>query len=632
MPFEPVTKSLPKSEGKSGEPKAERKPRKPKVIKEYTPGPGPFGMVKQARVARIIRDTREALYWLNQESGWIGLDLETSGLSPYRDMILVLGLYGPEHETAAVLHVQGYIEPELAAWIGSASRKFVTQNGLNFDIPYLYTHGVDVFAPEWFDTLIAEQVVTGTDRKGIPKNLQAIVKRRLGVDISKEVDHRDWVTDELSEMQLRYVAEDISFLPAIMRSQWEKAREVDGRWGKNPFYGTGVEDALRFEMELLPIVLRMQLNGLPINPVALNAYEGLQREKSAAAMEWLSAEFGSEVNWGSHVQVKKAFAARYDITLPSTQEDELIILRDLVAGTKVAEAIDNLLIYKKAAKRSSMYNAEFIDKYVYDGRVRAAFRPVGTDTGRFSSSSPNLQQIPGDGRNWIGDPSGELEIVAPDYSQIEIRIAANEADDKALIDALAAEDVHTMVASQVFGIPPEEVTKDQRKLSKAMSFTLLFGGGAARLSHYAKTLGADLPLVQAKPLVEAFFNRFHGLSEARRRAHNIANSHRPFTLNLPTGMRRVLTPGVDLTATRILNNIVQGTAAAGLKYGLIEADKAGLVPYLGATVHDENVAAVPKALAEEYGKELSAAMIRGMERVCENVPVKVEVKRGETWS
>ena len=630
MPFTPVKADS--DTPKAAEPKTERRRKTPKPVKEYTPGPGPFGMVKQAKVKRIIQDYREALYWLNQETGWIGLDLETSGLSPYQDMILVLGLYGPEHETAAVLHVQGYLEPELIAWIGSASRKFVTQNGLNFDIPYLFTHGVDVFKPTWYDTLIGEQVVTGTDRKGIKKDLQSIVKRRLGVDISKEVDHRDWVTDSLTEMQTRYVAEDISFLPAIMEAQWQKADEVDLKWGKNQFYGTGVRDALRFEMELLPIVLQMQLNGLPVNPVTLGEYEALQRTKMADSLAFLEAEFGSDINWGSHIQVKKAFAARYDLTLPSTTEDELIIIRELAAGSRVTEAINQLLIYKHAAKRAGMYNMEFVDKYVFDGRVRASFRPVGTDTGRFSSANPNLQQLPSDGRNWIGDPEGRLEIVAPDYSQIEIRIAANEADDTELISALAAEDVHTMIAAQVFGIPPEAVTKDQRKLSKAMSFTLLFGGGAARLSHYATTLGADLPLSQAKPLVMAFFDRFRGLKTARQRAHNIANTGRPFTLNLPTGMRRVLTPGVDLTATRILNNIVQGAAAAGLKYGLIEAKKAGLVSYLGATVHDENVAAVPSEFAEEYGIELSRAMIKGMERVCENVPVKVEVKRGKTWS
>lgn len=630
MPFQPVLFKEEEPKAQPSKPAAKRSARKSKEPKPYIPGPGPFGMVKQAKVTRIVRTVREALYWLEQETGWVALDLETSGLNPYKDMILVVGLYGPETQTAAVLHVQGYLEPELIQWLSNPKRRFVTQNGLNFDIPYLWSHGVDVSQQYWYDTLIGEQVVTGTDRKGIKKDLQAIVRRRLGVDISKEVDHRDWLTDELSEMQVRYVAEDISFLPAILDAQFERAREIDEKWGRNKFYGTGVEDALRFEMELLPVTLQMQLNGLPVDFKALGAYETLQREKAETALQYLDT-VKPNVNWGSHVQVKKAFAEAFDITLPSTTEDELIILREMASGSRVAEAINQLITYKHAVKRSGMYNMEFADKYVVDGRVRAAFRQCGTDTGRYSSANPNLQQLPGDGRNWIADPFGNLEIVAPDFSQIEIRIAANEAEDEELIAALAAEDVHTMIAAQVFGIRPEEVTKEQRKLSKAMSFTLLFGGGAARLSHYATTLGADLPISQAKPLVIAFFDRFQQLKKVRNKAHNIAASGRPFTLNLPTGMRRVLTPGVDLTATRILNNIVQGTAAAGLKYALIEARNSGLIGYLGATVHDELVAAVPKAEAEEYGAALSSAMIKGMARVCENVPVVVEVKRGNTW-
>jgi DNA polymerase-1 len=611
--------------------KPKRKTKK-KVFKPYVPGPGPFGMVKQAKVARIIRDEREALYWLNKETGWIGLDLETSGLSPYKDMILVLGLYGPEHQTACVLHVQGFLSEDMQAWLGSSDRRFVTQNGACFDIPYCHTHGVDISRPTWYDTLIGEQVVTGTDRRGISKDLQSIVKRRLGVDISKDVDHRDWLTDELSDMQVRYVAEDISFLPAIMEAQYAKARETDDKWGKNKFYGTGVEDALNFEMSLMPAVIQMEINGLPVNQETLLAYESLQREKVEDALIHLTEAFGDGINWGSHVQVKKAFKDTFDFILPSTQADELVIIRDLASGSPIADLLDQLLYFKHAAKRASMYNQDFLDKYTVQGRVHANFRQVGTDTGRFSSASPNFQQLPGDGRNWVSDPYGDYLIVAPDYSQIEIRIAANEAEDEALISAFASEDVHTMIAALVFGVPPEQITKEQRKLSKAMSFTLLFGGGAQRLTHYAQTLGADLPLARSTPLVKAWYNRFKGLNNFRNRSYAIAQNGRPFTLNLPTGMRRVLTPGIDLSATRIMNNIVQGTAAAGLKYGMMEAYNDGLMKYLGATVHDELVAAVPTSEALEYGKALADAMIRGMERVCEKAPVHVEVKMGGTWS
>lgn len=631
MPFKIIPASELEMEPSEAKPKVKRSSKK-KVYKEYVPGPGPFGMVKGAKVRRIIRDEREALYWLNQETGWIGLDLETSGLNPWKDMMLVLGLYGPENETAVVLHVQGFLSTDMKTWLSSSERKFVTQNGACFDIPYCHMAGVDIIGPTWYDTLIGEQVVTGTDRKNVSKDLQSIVKRRLGVDISKEVDHRDWLTDQLTEQQLRYVAEDISFLPAIRLAQFEKARETDEKWGKNKFYGTGVEDALNFEMTLMPMVIQTELNGLPIHFDNLYAYEAKQLAKAEAAKRALDEAFGPDINWGSHVQIKKAFLNTLDFTLPTTAQDELEIIEGLTSGSPVSPLIRHLLDWKHGSKRARDYNQSFIDKYVTEGRVHGSFRQVGTDTGRFTSSNPNMHQFPRDGRDWIGDPSGDLVIVSADYSQIEIRIAANEAEDEELIRAVGAGDVHTMIASMVFGVPPEQITKEQRTLSKAMSFTLLFLGGAARLTYYASTLHTDLPLSKSAPLVKAWFARFQGLNNFRRRAYAIANSGRPFTLNLPTGMRRVLTPNVDLTATRIANNIVQGTAAAGLKYGMMEAHKRGLTQYIGASVHDELVAAVPRKEAEEYGRELSDSMITGMIRVCDVAPVKVEVDIGETWS
>jgi DNA polymerase I-like protein with 3'-5' exonuclease and polymerase domains len=623
-PIKPIEVEAPaEAKKRKAKPKAEKPPR--------PPGLGPFGMVKQAKVQRIIRDEREALYWLSQEPGWIALDLETSGLSPWKDLMLVMGLYGPHTETAAVLHVQGVVSDDLKAFIGSEGRKFVTQNGAAFDIPYCHNAGIDWERATWYDTLIGEQVVTGTDRKNIRKDLQSIVKRRLGVDISKDVDHRDWLRPELSDDQVRYVAEDISFLPAIMEAQWAKADEVDARWGKNKFYGTGVRDALAFEMELMPAVIRMEVNGLPVDVPKLLAYEALQISRQLEAGTWLDAEFGPGVNWGSWQQILKQFDRLYGATLPSTQEDDLIDARDLSSGSRLSEALDQLLTYKHALKRGGMYGQTFLDKYVTDGWLHGAFRQMGTDTGRFSGANPNMQQLPGDARGWIGGHPDYM-IIAPDYSQIEVRIMANEAEDMALIETFKGRDVHTMIAASVFGIPDSEVTKEQRKLSKAMSFTLLFGGGAARLSHYAKTLGADLPLAMAQPLVYQFFDRFANLKRMRSRAYSIAASGAPFTLNLPTGLRRVLTPGIDLTATRILNTIGQGTAAAGMKMGLLEAHKAGLTKYLGATVHDELVAAVPNALAVEYGQALGECMVVGMSKVCENVPVAVEVKAGRTWS
>jgi DNA polymerase I-like protein with 3'-5' exonuclease and polymerase domains len=634
-------KPLPTWDTSPTPPKNSRK-KSPVVVER--PGYGPFNLAYGAEVETLVTDWKEAISLLADEP-ILGLDLETVGmgdkdaLSPWRGFITVVGLYGPRSKTAAVIHVPtGELPVGLLRFLDRPGAKYVTHNGTMFDILFLARAGMNVYDVEWYDSLIGEQVITLTNRRGVSKKLQDVVKRRLNFDIAKEVDHRDWMLPELTTQQVRYVAEDISFLPAIRESQYGKAAEVDQQYGPN-WYGKTITDALELEHQLIPTVVRMQLRGLPVDESALQEYFLSQIADAAAAQKKLNDKFG-ETNWGSHVQIKKKFKAVHDIDLHSTAEDELKEVRDLFTGTDIADDISTLLIFKHSAKRAQTYNGSFVYKYTLDGWAHGNFSQVGTDTGRFSSSRPNLQQIPknkgdqhGRGARHIFGNHPDFDIVAVDYSQIEFRVAVNEANDEAAIALLrnSTYDIHTLIASQVFGVEPLEVTRDQRQLSKAMSFTLLFGGGAALLSHYAKSQGAYLPLERSRPLVKNFFEQFQGLSDMRDQAYKIADSKRPFTIKLPTGLRRTLVPNIDLRATLILNNRVQGTAAAGLKYGLLEAQKEGLDEFLGAVVHDETVSAVPKKYSQEFGEKMAACMVRGMEKVCEIAPVAVEVSIGDTW-
>lgn len=625
-------------------PKAPKAPRKPKAIVEVVdrPGFGPFNLAKGAKVDRIITDFEEAVEWLDKESGWVGLDLETTGLDVWHDRIAVVGLYGPEHATAVVLNVAGYVDEPLAEWL-NRGHEFVTHNGATYDILMLANAGVAVANSRWFDTYIGEQIIAGTDRRGIKKDLASSVKRRLNRDISKIADHSQWLTPGLTENQTRYVAEDISFLPALRESQYEKANETDDKWGKNPFYNTGVRDALDLEMALLPTVVRIESRGIPISADALMSYNREQVSLAADSFTKLSEIFGSDqINWGSWQQIKRQFREKFGILLPSTTEEELKETADLATGGALADAANTLVDYKHATKRAGMYNEAFLNKYTVEVEgypwLRGRFRQAGTDTGRFSSSDPNMQQFPknkgethGKGMRHVFGNHPDYDIVSIDYSQIEVRVAANEAEDEALIKLLQTDDVHTMIASNVFGVPAANVTKDQRQLSKAMSFCLIFGGGAYTLQRYAKQYGVDLPISRATPIIIDFFEQFQGLARFKRRAMAIANRNAPFTMNFPTGMRRVLMPGDDLKGTRILNNIVQATAAAGLKYALLEAQKEGIDHYIGAVVHDEIVSAVPKAESAAFAETLHACMIRGMVKVCENAPVKAEASISEVW-
>lgn len=573
-------------------------------------------MTAHAPVAldKIIRVPEMAMARMINDS-WIGLDLETSGLSPWKDKIAVITLYGKDSRETAVLHVRGRIPEPLKAFLSDPRRNFITHNGGGFDMLFLATHGVDIQEPTWYDTLVGEGCALVSNRRDVSRSLQASLQRRLKVEVKKDQRLSNWMQVELTPEQVEYCADDVRHLPNLMASQQEKVA------------GTTQERALLTELRLLPVVAKMSLNGLPFDEGGLEAYLADGAQSLLEESEWLFEKFGRPINLGSVPQLKAALAD-LRIFLPSTDKEHLKIL-ELYGAEEQAEVAEHLLKWKYGAQRKKMYTPEWVKKYVTDGWVHARFWQVGTDTGRFSSSEPNLQQVPGDMRFLFGNLPG-YKIVSVDYSQIEVRVAAKVANDQVLLQALNEEDIHTAIAAQIFDKKPEDVSKAERKMSKAMSFTLLFGGGAGTLYDYSRMSGGSITKEECQELVSRFFGRFRGIAEMKRKAKMRADWRSPVPITLPTGLRRILV-GDTLTATRLLNTVVQGSAAAGLKYGILEASDRGLDDYLGATVHDELVSAVPTREAEEYGHELSEAMIAGMLRAIPDTPVKVEAKIGDTW-
>jgi len=219
--------------------------------------------------------------------------------------------------------------------------------------------------------------------------------------------------------------------------------------------------------------------------------------------------------------------------------------------------------------------------------------------------------------------------VSVDYSQIEVRIAASIAQDELLIKMLEEDDVHRSIAAQVFKCHPADVTPKQRKLSKAMVFTLLFAGGYKRFYEYAHRNGSDLTMDEAGALFKAFFEAFQGLWNIRCKAYAITKSRRLAVITLPNGARRVLA-GAKFTPSTIINTMVQGSAAVGMKLGLIEAGKHGLDEYMGAVVHDEAVCCVPQEIAKDFAIELQNCLVTGMKTVVPNCAVKAEIAYDST--
>ncbi len=572
----------------------------------------------QIEVANIAEAAPETISCFQQAST-LFIDTETTGLHPWKGAeIALMQIHDRESGKTLLGRVAEHQPPP--EWLVDTfkmGKKMVGHNLAGFDIAFLHSWGLPWKQPDYYDTLIAEALITTSGRRDVSKSLRASVKRRTGYEIDKEIEHGNWRADEMSDRQIEYAAIDVLALPQLMDEQIAKAEQ------------DGSARALDMEMKVLKVTAQMNINGLPINEDNLDLYMKQSQEKLARAKVLLVEKLG-DINFGSTQQVKKALA-KIGINLDSTAKNVLLDQIQFDPEAENSQVLQALLDYRAPSKRQSMYgSAEWREKHIQpDGRIHARFWQVGADTTRYSSSDPNLQQVPKDGRWIIGGLPG-YKIVSVDYSQIEVRIAADISDDEVLIKMLAHDDVHSAIASQVFQKPAASVTPKERKMAKAMVFTLLFGGSPRVLYEYARRSGSHITEEEAEDLFVRFFTAFSGLRQMRQKAYAINRNRRVAVITLPNGARRILA-GRTNSPPHILNTPVQGTAAVGLKYGLIYALERGLDKYLGAVVHDETVSCVPDREAEDYAQEMSECLVRGMEQVVTKCPVKTEVKIGEVW-
>lgn len=549
----------------------------------------------------------------------ISIDLETSGLNPFTSKIAVISLHAPRTGDTAILHTRGHPLPErLRHALSRPHQRFTHHNGTAFDLILMHLAGIDIFTPRQYDTMIGELVTLASGRRDMKVSLAATTQRRLGKSVKMEIDHGGWMNEVLTAEQEDYCLGDIQHLHRVRDVQTEKVA------------GTQQEREMAMEMELIPVTVAMSLNGLPIKKTVLHDYIDKMRVTRAAAEKQLFDAIGV-INLRSPLQLRRALAAA-GLPLANTRFETI---RDLeLRGNKLAGL---LLMHRHADQRIKMYTDEWEQKHCIPDEngflwVHSRFWQCGTDTGRFSSSDPNLQQVPRDMRAVFGGIPG-MSIVSVDYSQLEVRWAAERSKDRNLIAAFkAGGDSHRAIASQVFGKPLEQVTDTERKTAKAMVFCLLFGGSAGTLYDYAKMAGSALTAAQCETLVAKFFNTYQGLRAMKDQAQYLARQRRPVTITMPTGLKRVLVAD-SLRSTVILNTTIQGSAASGIKLGMLRAKKLGLHRRgLGAQVHDELVACVPEAEAADYGEQLRTCMVDGMAEAMHACPVVADVTIGSTWN
>jgi DNA polymerase-1 len=395
------------------------------------------------------------------------------------------------------------------------------------------------------------------------------------------------------------------------------------------------------EMPLIDVLAEMEWAGIRIDePFFAELQQRLEKELRRLELEIYDAA-GTTFNINSNPQLREILFTRLELpVLKKTKtgaSTDASVLEELAAQGHDLPIL--LLEYRQLEKLRSTY-VEALPVMVNPetGRLHTSFNQTIAATGRLSSTDPNLQNIPirtQEGaeirRGFV--PAEGFVFVSADYSQIELRILAHYSEDPAFVDAFRNDvDIHRQTAGIIFGVPPEEVTKEMRGRAKTVNFAVIYGIGPFSL---AQRLG--ITNAEAKEFIDRYFERFPGVRRYLDEQIEIARE-RGYVETL-TGRRRYI-PEIGSKNFNIrsfgeraaTNAPIQGTAADLIKIAMIDIDRELRTTDSGARmllqVHDELLFETPRGEADA-----TLAMLREkMEGAAElRVPLRVETGTGENW-
>jgi len=398
------------------------------------------------------------------------------------------------------------------------------------------------------------------------------------------------------------------------------------------------------DLPLLSVLARMEHAGVKIDTPALAKMSSrLEKEIDAKAKEIYTACDGFEFNINSPKQLGDVLFNRLALPKPVKYGKGKMISTavDVLENLALTHEVPRLVLeYRQLSKLKSTYvDALPLLLDSKSGRVHTTFGQTGTATGRLSSTNPNLQNIPIRtelGREiragFIAEPGHVL--LAADYSQIELRLLAHYSKDPLLVEAYRrGDDVHTLTASQVFGVPPLMVTPDHRRMAKVVNFGIVYG-----LSPFGLAQRLDIEKSDAKRFIDAYFEKYAGvrrfidktLDDARRdgRVKTLFGRVRPIPdINSKNANARGF---AERTA---VNTPLQGTAADLIKIAMIRIDallrERKMKSRMTLQVHDELVFEVPEADVDA----MRTLVREQMENVHPplSVPLQVDLGIGQNW-
>lgn len=428
-----------------------------------------------------------------------------------------------------------------------------------------------------------------------------------------------------------YAAEDADVTLQLHLKMWPKLEKHAGPL--NIFQN--------IEMPLVPVLSRIERNGVKIDPAVLHKHSG-EITLRLAELEKKAHEIAGEAfNLSSTKQLQVILFEKQGIKplkktpggAPSTSEE---VLEELALDYPLPKVI---LEHRGLSKLKSTYTDKLpLMINPKTGRVHTSYHQAVTATGRLSSTDPNLQNIPV--RNEEGRrirqafiAPEDYIIVSADYSQIELRIMAHLSRDKGLLSAFAeGQDIHRATAAEVFGMPLESVSNDQRRSAKAINFGLIYGMSAFGLSRQL-----NIPRKESQRYMDLYFERYPGVREYMERTR--AQAKEQGYVETLEGRRLYLPDIKSSNAARragaeraAINAPMQGTAADIIKRAMIAVDA-----WLQAEqprvrmimqVHDELVFEVHKDDVEQVSRKIHELMENSTQL---DVPLLVEVGSGENW-
>ncbi len=605
-------------------------------------------------------DTPERLAWLVAELAkqpQFSFDTETTDVRPRFAEIVGYsfawregeGYYVPVRAPAG----EPALDPEdtLRALRGVLEDPTIAKVGQNlkYDMIVLRSAGVELAAAK-FDTMVASYLLDAGERN---HNLDELALRLL--------DHTTTKIDELIGSGRNQKRMDEVPLAAITHYAAEDADValrlqpiLQGRLRTNQL--ETLFDSV--EMPLVEVLVELESNGIRIDTARLAALSAKYGSRIAELEKEIHELAGREFNIGSPKQLQQILFEDHKLPMLRRTKNggstDVDVLEELA---RLHPLPAKIIEYRQYAKLKNTY-VDALPQMVHPatGRVHASFHQAVAATGRLSSSDPNLQNIPV--RNESGREirsafipgQADWQLLAADYSQIELRVLAHFSGDETLCAAFQRdEDIHARVASEVYHVPLEQVTSDMRRSAKAVNFGVIYGQSPFGL---AKQLGIDT--TDAAQFIDAYFDRYRGVEEfiervleecaasgyvstilGRRRA---ISGIRPGTSRQPTSRLRT-TPRErasrqrNLSERTAINTVIQGSAADLIKLAMINIHRRLRREKFAARmllqIHDELLFEVPPAELPGLARLVASEMSNVLEL---KVPLKVDLKSGDNWA